>query len=97
MDVFEAIARRYSYRGAFTDQPVPRDDLRKIVQAGIQALLGKGRARRGMLEGDLVEGELEIGQVAGLIRDVPRVSDLVDQLVAGYAAAIDRLAPGPRR
>ena len=37
MDLFEAIARRHSYREAFTDAPVPRDDLRKIVQAGIQA------------------------------------------------------------
>ena len=40
MDLFDAIARRYSYRGAFTDQPVPRDDLKKIVQAGIQAPSG---------------------------------------------------------
>ena len=37
MDLFEAIAKRYSYRGAFTDTPVPREDLVKIVQAGIQA------------------------------------------------------------
>ena len=37
MDVFEAIARRYSYRGAFTEAAVTRDDLRRIVQAGIQA------------------------------------------------------------
>jgi nitroreductase len=37
MDVFEAIARRYSYRGTFTDAPVPRQDLEKIVHAGIQA------------------------------------------------------------
>jgi len=37
MDVFEAFARRYSYRGDFTDAPVPREDLTKIVQAGIQA------------------------------------------------------------
>ena len=37
MDLFEAIARRHSYRGEFTDQPVPREDLEKIVQAGIQA------------------------------------------------------------
>ena len=63
----------------------------------LRELLGEGRARKGMLEGDLVEGELEIGQVAGLIDDVPRVCDLVDQLVAGYAAAVGRLAPGPRR
>ena len=37
MDFFEAIAKRYSCRGPFTDAVVPRDDLRKIVQAGIQA------------------------------------------------------------
>jgi nitroreductase len=37
MDLFEAIDRRHSYREGFTDQPVPREDLRKIVQAGIQA------------------------------------------------------------
>jgi len=41
MDVFEAIAKRYSYRGEFVDRPVPREDLRKIVRAGIQAPSGK--------------------------------------------------------
>lgn len=59
----------------------------------LEALLGSGRARRGMLEGDLIEGELEIGQVAGMIGDVPTVADLVDHLVSGYAAAVMRLAP----
>ena len=37
MDVFEAVQRRYSYRGEFTKTPIPRDDLKKIVQAGVQA------------------------------------------------------------
>jgi nitroreductase len=37
MDLFDAIANRYSYRGRFTDTPVPRDDLKKIVDAGIRA------------------------------------------------------------
>ncbi len=41
MELFEAIAKRYSYRGPFSDAPVPREDLRKIVQAGIQAPSGK--------------------------------------------------------
>jgi nitroreductase len=41
MDLFEAIERRYSYRGAFTDAPVPRDDLKKIVAAGLKAPSGK--------------------------------------------------------
>jgi nitroreductase len=37
MDLFDAIAKRYSYRGTFTDAPVPREDLIQIVQAGIQS------------------------------------------------------------
>jgi len=37
VDVFEAIATRYSYRGAFTDAEVPREDLLQIVKAGIRA------------------------------------------------------------
>jgi nitroreductase len=40
MDVFDAIAKRHSYRGGFTDDPVPRQDLERIVQAGIQAPSG---------------------------------------------------------
>ena len=41
MDLFDAIAKRHSYRGDFTAAPVPRADLQKIVQAGIQAASGK--------------------------------------------------------
>jgi nitroreductase len=41
MDLFDAISKRHSYRGEFTDAPVPRDDLRKIVEAGIHAPSGK--------------------------------------------------------
>ena len=40
MDVFEAIEKRHSYRGPFKDVPVPREDLRRIVQAGIRAPSG---------------------------------------------------------
>ncbi len=41
MDVFETIAKRHSYRGPFLEKPVPREDLRKIVEAGIHAPSGK--------------------------------------------------------
>lgn len=41
MDIFETINQRHSYRGSFTDQPVPRKDLKRIVQAGLQAPSGK--------------------------------------------------------
>jgi nitroreductase len=41
MELFEAISQRYSYRGAYQQQPVPEEDLRKIVQAGLDAPSGK--------------------------------------------------------
>lgn len=41
MDVFEAIRRRHSYRGTFRDRPVQREDLKRIVQAALQAPSGK--------------------------------------------------------
>lgn len=43
MDLFDAIKKRYSYRGAFETSPVPREDLKKIVQAGIDAPSGINR------------------------------------------------------
>ncbi len=41
MDLFESVAKRHSYRGAFTETIIPREHLVKIVQAGIQAPSGK--------------------------------------------------------
>jgi len=41
MDLFEAIQNRFSYRGAFKEQTVPRQDLKTIVQAGLDAPSGK--------------------------------------------------------
>ena len=43
MDIFEAVARRRSYRGPFKDQPVPREDVRRIVEAGLAAPSGMNR------------------------------------------------------
>ena len=40
MDVFKAIEKRHSYRGSFKNEPLPRNDLEKIVQAGIRAPSG---------------------------------------------------------
>lgn len=40
MDLFEAIAQRHSYRGSYLNTPVPREHLRRIVQAGLQAPSG---------------------------------------------------------
>ncbi|GBU07181.1 2-nitropropane dioxygenase [Bacteroidales bacterium] len=55
----------------------------------LRALLGKGRAKKGIFEGDLSLGELEIGQVSSLIEDLPTVSELIGSLVFEYNMLIN--------
>jgi len=50
----------------------------------LAALLGRGRAKRGMFEGDLEEGELEIGQVSALLDGLPTAGEVVRTLVSDY-------------
>lgn len=50
----------------------------------LKQLLGRARAKRGMFEGDLIEGELEIGQIAGLIHDIKPVSQIVDSIIQEF-------------
>jgi len=59
--------------------------------AQLQSLLGRARAKRGMFEGDLEEGELEIGQISGLIDSVLPVSEIVAQLVSEFNTAISNV------
>jgi len=47
----------------------------------LKALLGKGRAKRGMFEGDLEQGELEIGQVSAQIDQILPVKDIISIMV----------------
>lgn len=58
----------------------------------LTGLLGQGRSRLGMLEGDMENGELEIGQVAGMIDDIPTVASVMDTMLAQYTEACGRLA-----
>ena len=53
----------------------------------LKELLGRGRAKKGMFEGDLNEGELEIGQVAGLIHDVKSVAQIVSDMMHEFEEA----------
>lgn len=50
----------------------------------LRDLLGRARAKRGMFEGDLVAGELEIGQVSGLIHDIQPVAKIVDTILQEF-------------
>ncbi len=54
---------------------------RGATKEELEKLLGHGRARLGMLEGNLEEGELEVGQIASLIHDIPTVENLVQRLI----------------
>lgn len=57
----------------------------------LEKLLGKGRAKRGMFEGDLEEGELEIGQIAAMLKDVRPVSEIVKDILIDYYFAREEL------
>jgi enoyl-[acyl-carrier protein] reductase II len=53
----------------------------------LKTLLGRARAKRGMFEGDLVEGELEIGQIAGLIHDILPVEMIISNVISEFNSA----------
>ena len=54
----------------------------------LKVLLGRGRAKKGMFEGDLVEGELEIGQVASIINEIKPAAAIVEEIVNEYNLAL---------
>ena len=54
----------------------------------LKTLLGRGRAKKGMFEGDLTEGELEIGQISGLIHEIKPAAAVVKEIIAEYRSAI---------
>lgn len=50
----------------------------------LKNLLGRGRAKKGMFEGDLIEGELEIGQIAGSFEEILSAEQIIQEIVAQY-------------
>ncbi|MGB0601447.1 MAG: NAD(P)H-dependent flavin oxidoreductase [Flavobacteriaceae bacterium] len=57
----------------------------------LKEVLGRGRAKKGMFEGDLVEGELEIGQVAAQIDSLKPAAEIVNELVSVYNREIEKI------
>ena len=55
-------------------------------------LLGRARAKKGMFEGDLEEGELEIGQIAGLIHSIKPAAEIIEELITDFNRAKMELA-----
>ena len=50
----------------------------------LKEFLGRGRAKKGMFEGDILEGELEIGQIAGLIDEIKPVKEIVKEIITTF-------------
>jgi enoyl-[acyl-carrier protein] reductase II len=80
------------------------EDIQKAYAKGagteeLRSLLGRSRAKKGMFEGDLDEGELEIGQISALIHDILPAAEIVDNLVAQFEVARKEVCswqtPGP--
>ena len=57
----------------------------------MRELLGKGRAKKGIFEGDIFDGELEIGQAASMLRQLQTVNEVMKELRSEYRQAKERL------
>ena len=78
-------------KNTFFDELKILEDQGATIEEQIK-FLGHGRARAGMLEGDMIQGELEIGQGCSMIKSTPTVAELVEQLVEEYQKTIANLA-----
>jgi enoyl-[acyl-carrier protein] reductase II len=73
------------------------NDIENAYQQGagvseLRELLGRARAKRGMFEGDMEEGELEIGQVASLIHDILPAATIVENMMTEFEVARESIA-----
>jgi enoyl-[acyl-carrier protein] reductase II len=62
----------------FTDVQLAEE--RAASKEELISILGRGRAKKGMFEGDMNEGELEIGQVSALIHEIKPAAEVVDEI-----------------
>lgn len=74
-------------KGAFC-QAVEEAESRGASVEELRELLGRGRAKKGIFEGDLEDGELELGQVASLFRQSQTVAEVMREMVEEYDAAL---------
>ncbi len=73
---------------------IKQAELKGATPEELQSILGRGRAKKGMLEGDLEEGELEIGQVAAMLDHIEPAAHIVADIWDGYLAAKKKLVEG---
>ncbi len=72
-------------------EEVHQAEMRGASPEEMQQLLGKGRAKKGMFEGDLENGELEIGQIISLVNRIQPVSEIVEEIVTEYNQQLQQI------
>ena len=77
-------------KGDFTTA-VEEAEARGASAEELRELLGKGRAKKGIFEGDLQDGELEIGQIASLFHEEQSVAEVMEEIVHAFEAAKQRM------
>ena len=77
-------------KGDFTTE-VEEAEARGASAEELRELLGKGRAKKGIFEGDLQNGELEIGQIASLFHEEQSVAEVMEEIVHAFEAAKQRM------
>lgn len=82
-------------KNAFFDR-VDEAENRGASTEELLKLLGKGRAKRGIFEGDLANGELEIGQVSAEIQELLSVKSIMEKLISEYNAAKKEISENSR-
>ena len=79
-------------KNPFYEQVEALYNQREATPENLRQLLGKGRAKLGMYEGELKEGELEIGQVSSLIKEVKTVKEVFEELLTEFEQTQQRMA-----
>jgi enoyl-[acyl-carrier protein] reductase II len=69
-------------------ETIAEAEARGATKEELATILGHGRAKKGMLEGDLDEGELEIGEVSALIKDIKPAAEIVKQVWNNFNEAV---------
>ena len=57
----------------------------------LNEILGRGRAKKGMFEGDLIKGELEIGQVSSLIQEIKPAAKIIEEILLEFQQSVEDL------
>lgn len=88
--VLKQLAPTRLVRSEFLNQVLAAETAGASVDE-LKALLGKGRAKKGIFEGELQEGELEIGQIASTLHQMQPVAEIMQDLIKGYRTAAARI------